>query len=106
MMTSGNRHFSTAARRGTAFAVATVMSFLGLISATPAYARGDIRIPAGTALTVRVETEVRSTTSRPGDEFRATVTTPLVIGGETAVPAGSVVTGSVDNVSARAFGQQ
>ena len=62
-----------------------------------------IVVPAGTTLTVRVGQALGSKTSQAGQTFLATVAQPVSVGGRTAIPAGSTVSGTV--VSAKAKGK-
>jgi hypothetical protein len=63
----------------------------------------QVVIPSGTAITVRLQNAVSSATSRPGDEFAATLDQPIVIDGQTVAPEGAQVTGRV--VAARRSGR-
>jgi BON domain len=54
-----------------------------------------IVVPAGTSLTVTVDQALSSKTSKTGQTFLATVATPVSVGGKTAIPKGSSVTGTV-----------
>lgn len=56
-------------------------------------------VPAGTALMVRLETTLATFSNRPGDPFRGSITHPVVVGGQTLIPAGAVVEGRVTKVS-------
>lgn len=60
-------------------------------------------IPSGTALIVRLQNAVSSATSRPGDEFEATLDQPLLVDGQAIAPEGAHVTGRV--VAARHSGR-
>ena len=60
-------------------------------------------IPSGTAITVRLLSTVSSATSRPGDQFDATLDHPIVIDGKTVAPEGAQVTGRV--IAARHSGR-
>ena len=60
-------------------------------------------IPSGTAITVRLQNAVSSATSRPGDEFSATLDESIMIDGHNIAPEGSQVTGRV--VAARHSGR-
>jgi hypothetical protein len=62
-----------------------------------------IIVPAGTALTVRVGQALSSKTSETGQTFLATLAQPVSVGGRTAIPAGSTVSGTV--VTAKAKGK-
>lgn len=56
-------------------------------------------VPAGTALMVRLETTLATFSNRPGDPFRGSITQPVVVNGQTLIPAGAVVEGRVTKVS-------
>jgi hypothetical protein len=62
-----------------------------------------IVVPAGTAITVRLSEAVGSKISQPGESFSGTVAHSVVIGGRTAIPAGTAVTGTV--VDAKPLGR-
>ena len=61
------------------------------------------RLPAGTPLTVRLQTAIASVSSSTGDSFSGTLDEPVVIEGQTAVPRGATVTGRV--LAAKASGR-
>ena len=61
-------------------------------------ARGDVEIPAGTELDVRLTDALNSGTAKVEDRFEATTITDLNIGGRMAVPAGAVMRGVVTAV--------
>jgi hypothetical protein len=52
-------------------------------------------IPAGTKVTIRLQAAVSSTGSRAGDPFHGVLDEPVVVGGKTLAPQGTLVTGSV-----------
>lgn len=52
-------------------------------------------IPAGTPLTVRLQSAVSSASSQSGDTFEAVLDEPVVVHGETMIPRGATVTGRV-----------
>jgi len=54
-----------------------------------------IIVPAGTALTVRLGQAVGSKISQTGQSFSGTLANSIEIGGKTAIPAGTGVTGTV-----------
>ncbi len=54
-----------------------------------------IVVPAGTALVVTVDQSLSSKTSKAGQTFLATLAQPITVGGKTAIPKGSSITGSV-----------
>ncbi|MGQ0645967.1 MAG: hypothetical protein ACT4P7_00260 [Gemmatimonadaceae bacterium] len=63
------------------------------LSSTPADARS---LPSGARLDVRLDQEIGTKVSKVGDEFSATVVSPVVAeNGATAVPAGAKVYGKV-----------
>jgi hypothetical protein len=53
------------------------------------------RLPAGTAVTIRLQSSVSSATARSGDAFNAVLDEPIIIGGQTVAPRGAQVTGKV-----------
>jgi len=59
-------------------------------------------IPAGTPITVRLQSSVSSASSQSGDSFEAALDEPVVINGQTVAPRGATVTGKV--VEAKASG--
>lgn len=56
-------------------------------------------VPAGTALMVRLETTLATFSNRPGDPFRGSITQPVVVNGQTLLPAGTTIEGRVTKVS-------
>jgi len=56
-------------------------------------------VPAGTALMVRLETTLATFSNRVGDPFRGSITQPIVVNGQTVIPAGATVEGRVTKVS-------
>ncbi len=52
-------------------------------------------IPAGTALRVRLGQTIGTRISRPGDRFEATLIEPVVLGGQTLIPAGTSFHGRI-----------
>jgi hypothetical protein len=59
-------------------------------------------IPAGTPITVRLQSSVSSASSQSGDSFESALDEPVVINGQTVAPRGATVTGKV--VEAKASG--
>jgi outer membrane biosynthesis protein TonB len=55
-------------------------------------------IPSGTALAVRLVDPIDSEKNQTGDTFHATLNNPITVNGDTAIPAGSDVTGHLVNV--------
>jgi hypothetical protein len=55
-----------------------------------------IVLPAGTVLTVRVDNAIGTKTSHVGDKFSGSIVQPVVQAGRTAIPAGSLVSGTVE----------
>ena len=60
-------------------------------------------IPAGTPVTVRLQSALSSEASRSGDSFEAVLDEPIIIQGQTVAPRGTAVTGKV--VAAKASGR-
>jgi len=59
---------------------------------------GEVRVPEGTEIQVRLEDRLSSETARPEDRFEATVARSVRIGGRMAIPAGTTVRGTVREV--------
>ena len=57
-----------------------------------------VTIPAGTQLSVRLNDQLDSERNQVGDTFRGTLSTPIVINGETVIPSGADVVGRVADV--------
>ncbi len=57
-----------------------------------------ITIPAGTQLSIRLNDPLDSETNRVGDTFHASLSSPIVIDGETVIASGADVVGRVANV--------
>jgi len=56
-------------------------------------------VPAGTALMVRLDTTLATFSNKAGDPFRASVTQPVMVNGQTVIPEGATVEGRVTRVS-------
>src|SRR5215469_5528978 len=67
--------------------------------ATSLGAQTNSPVPSGTVLMVRLETTLATFSNRAGDRFRGSITQPIVVNGQTIIPAGSVVEGRVTKVS-------
>lgn len=58
-----------------------------------------VGIPAGTELTLALDTTLSSETSHAGDTFSATVVEPIVMDGREVIPAGSTIEGRVTDAA-------
>jgi hypothetical protein len=67
--------------------------------ATFATAQTSSPVPAGTALMVKLETTLATFSNKPGDPFQGRLAQPVVLNGNTVIPAGAVVEGRVTKVS-------
>ena len=56
-------------------------------------------VPAGTALMVRLETTLATFSNKAGDPFRGSITQPVVVNGQTVIPAGATIEGRVTKVT-------
>lgn len=63
----------------------------------------EVTVPAGTAVSIRLQTAISSASNRPGDEFAAVLDEPIVVDGKTVVARGAAVRGRV--VAARSSGR-
>src|SRR5579883_3390728 len=66
----------------------------------PAGAQSALLIPSGTALRVRLDTGVSTRRNQPGDEFTATLSRPIMVDGQIAVPAGARLRGHLTQSAA------
>ena len=57
-----------------------------------------VTVPAGTQLSVRLNDPLSSETNKIGDTFHGSLSSPIVIDGETVIPSGADVVGRVANV--------
>jgi hypothetical protein len=69
------------------------------IEASFGQSQRTLRLPEGTEIQVRLETELSSKTSRLEDRFEASVIDPVRLGGDVAIPAGARVRGVVRSVT-------
>ncbi len=67
--------------------------------ATVLAAQTNAPVPAGTALIVRLDTTLATFSNRVGDPFRASLSQPVVVNGQTLIPVGATVEGRVTKVS-------
>jgi hypothetical protein len=58
-----------------------------------------VGIPAGTILTLALDTRLSSETSHAGDSFTATVVEPIVVESREVIPAGSTIEGRVTDAT-------
>ena len=59
------------------------------------FGRKEVTVPAGTVITVRLANAVGSKRSNSGDQFTASVTTPVEVDGKVIVPSGAEASGKV-----------
>jgi hypothetical protein len=67
--------------------------------ATVLAAQTSSPVPAGTAMTVRLDTTLATFSNKSGDPFRAKVTKAVVVNGMTVIPMGSTVEGRITKVT-------
>lgn len=70
-----------------------------ILIASIALAQTNAPVPAGTALIVKLDTTLATFSNRAGDPFQAKITQPVVVNGQTLIPAGATVEGRVTKVS-------
>ena len=68
---------------------------LPIVVALAATSLALAQIPAGTAITVRIGSEISSATAQVGQSFEGTLAKDVVVGGKTVAKAGSPVRGKV-----------
>lgn len=75
------------------------MLVLSALLATTVAAQTSAPVPAGTALMVRLDTTLATFSNRAGDPFRGSVTQPVIVNGQTLIPAGATIEGRVTKIS-------
>jgi len=70
-----------------------------MLLATLLAAQTSAPVPAGTALMVRLDTTLATFSNKAGDPFRCSITQPVVVNGQTLIPAGATVEGRVTKIS-------
>lgn len=70
-----------------------------LLLAAAAAAQTNASVPSGTALMVKLETTLATFSNKVGDPFQGRVSQPVVVNGQTLIPAGAMVEGRVTKVS-------
>jgi hypothetical protein len=93
---------SSAAPNGDAAGSGSGMSKTAMSNMKPEPAR-PLLVPAGTVLTVRLGQTVGSKISSAGQTFTATLASPVVVDGKTAIPSGAAASGTV--VDAKPLGR-
>jgi hypothetical protein len=76
----------------------TVLFCILLVSAMGA-AQTSLPVPAGTALMVKLETTLATFSNKAGDPFQGSLTQPVVLNGQTVIPAGARIEGRVTKVA-------
>ncbi|MGZ4822251.1 MAG: hypothetical protein ACXVZM_11655 [Terriglobales bacterium] len=72
-------------------------------SSAPSLVPNEVTVPAGTAISVRLQNGVSSASNRSGEEFSAVLDDPIVVDGKTVAPRGAAVKGRI--VAARSSGR-
>ncbi len=93
---------SSAAPSGDAAGSGSAMSNTAMSNMKPEPAK-PLVVPAGTVLTVRLGQTVGSKISSAGQTFTATLASPVVVDGKTAIPSGAAASGTV--VDAKPLGR-
>jgi hypothetical protein len=73
-----------------------LLSTILLVAA--AVAQTNLSLPAGTAMKVKLEKTLSTSSSQSGDPFSGRVTEPVVLDGKTLIPIGATVQGRVTKV--------
>jgi hypothetical protein len=72
-----------------------------LVLSLAGMAQNNVSLPTGTSLTVKLETNLATFSSKTGDPFSARITEAVLLGGKTVIPVGATVQGRVTQVSER-----
>src|SRR5580698_6897246 len=70
-----------------------------MVVSLAAMAQNSISLPTGTSLTVKLENNLATYSSKTGDPFSARVTEAVLLDGKTVIPVGATVQGRVAQVS-------
>jgi hypothetical protein len=70
-----------------------------MLLAAAAVAQTNLSLPAGTALKVKLEKTLSTSSSKSGDPFSGRVTEAVVLDGKTVIPIGATVQGRVTKVN-------
>ncbi|MGO9123480.1 MAG: hypothetical protein ACLP6G_01190 [Terriglobales bacterium] len=70
-----------------------------MVLSLTAIAQNNISLPTGTSLTVKLENNLATFSSKTGDPFSARVTEAVLLDGKTVIPVGATVQGRVTQVS-------
>jgi hypothetical protein len=60
-----------------------------------AEARRELVVPAGTSISVILSSSVSAAQNQPGDEFQASIASPVLVDGRVAIPKGASANGTV-----------
>lgn len=71
----------------------------GLLLCAAAFAQNNISLPAGTAMKVKLETTIATSSNKTGDPFTGRVTEAVLLDDKTVIPVGATVEGRVTQVS-------
>jgi hypothetical protein len=95
----GSSNTTTAEAAGSTGEQANSKGFLGNLIAKPE----PVTVPAGTPVTIRLESSISSTTAQAGDTFGFTLVEPLLVNGRTVATSGASGVGRV--IAARKSGR-
>ena len=70
-----------------------------LVLSLVAMAQTNVSLPTGTSLTVKLETNLATFSSKTGDAFSARLTEAVLLDGKTVIPIGATVQGRVTQAS-------
>jgi hypothetical protein len=70
-----------------------------IVLSVVAMAQNNISLPTGTSLTVKLENNIATNSSKTGDLFSARVTEAVLLDGKPVIPIGATVQGKVAQVS-------
>ena len=70
-----------------------------ILLAALALAQTNLSLPAGTAMKVKLEKTLSTSSNQSGDPFSGRVTEAVVLGGKTVIPIGATVQGRVTKVN-------
>ena len=77
------------------------LTVLAIAAMAMPVSHGNIEVPAGTTITIRLERELSSNRSFSGEQFTASLALPLIVNGRVVAKQGSEVRGRIVGVSGR-----
>ena len=79
--------------------VVAILLSVTLAAAQSNVAQSNLALPAGTSVTIKLDTTLATFSSKQGDTFSGRVTEPVMLDGKAVIPRGATVQGTVGRVA-------